>query len=129
MKVSIHLHQFTKMFFAFPASPMPPSSPFAAPQSLRQHPAPQRLRRDLQDILARQMIGCQRRPKSFAHLSAKLLPHQLQNLAPKLLLAGAAGDASGTAMLQPCRTLLPVTLPQMLGLPIARPQQLTSVHQ
>src|ERR1700741_3872522 len=117
------------MFLALPPLPVPSPSPLATPQALRQHPAPQRLRVDVQPILASQMLRRQRWPKALAHDPAVLLPYQLHYLLPEIPLMGPIRRLSRAAVLQPRRPFLPIALPQPLHLPVAPAHPPASIHQ
>src|SRR5438445_6322617 len=51
VKAAVHLYQLPKVFLARAPLPVSPPLPLAAPQTLRQHPAPQRFRIRLQAVL------------------------------------------------------------------------------
>src|SRR5215471_11613611 len=74
------------------------------------------------------MLGCQSRTKTLAYRPPILLPHQLQYLLPKFRFMSMVRGPTHTAMLQPCGTLLPISLPQSLRLPVAHLQELAGIY-
>src|SRR6202041_46522 len=75
VETSIHLHQFSHVFF--PLSPLAVHAllPRPTPQPFGQHPAPQGLRIHFHIIVTRQVLGRQRRPEPLSFLSGILLAH------------------------------------------------------
>src|SRR5579863_1135617 len=128
VKTPVHLHQLPKVPPSLP--PLPIRFPLAppAPQPLRQHPPPQRLRVDPHPVFARQMFGRQRRPKPLSLALPILLPHQLHHPPPKSLWLGSRARPSRIAMLQPLGPFLPIPLPQPLRLPVTHPNQARRIH-
>src|ERR1019366_7328200 len=109
VKAPVHLHQLPKVPPSLPALTIRFSLASSAPQPFRQHPSPQGLRVDPQPILARQMFGRQRRPKSLSLARSVLLPRHLAH--PQNLLSGSArphplsalSQLGGTAALHDAR--------------------------
>jgi len=128
VKAAVHLHQLSEMFLALAPPAVLSPLPFAAPQPLRQHPAPQRLRIHLQPILAGQVLRCQCRTEALAHCPAVFLPHQMHYLPPKRRVVRAIGYPPCTTMPQSRRPFFPVALPQPLRLPVAHAQQSPCIH-
>src|ERR1035437_1677449 len=75
------------------------------------------------------MLGCQRRPQSFAHFARVFLAHQAQHLQAKPLGLGTAGLPPHTTMLQPLGALVLITPPDPLRLPVAQAEDRRGVDQ
>src|ERR1700719_266014 len=116
------------MLLALSPLAMLPMFSFSAPQSLLQHPAPQRLRMYFYAIFLFQMFRCQRRPKTLTYRTAILLSHQLQCLLSEFRFVGMMRTLSRVAMLQPSGSFFAKPLPQTLGLPVTDPQQACCVR-
>src|SRR5207302_5508005 len=129
METAVHLHQFAEVPLALPPLLMRLPLPLPTPQPFGQHPAPQRLRSDVQSVLAGQMFGGQRRPEALPHLAAVLLPHPPQHLLAKRPRLGPSARPPHVAMLQPGRPCAAIPPPQPLRLPITHLQQRRRVHQ
>jgi len=129
VEAAVQLHQLAKMLLACTATEMRTFSPARAhPQSLLQHPAPQRLFIDVQPVFFGQVLGSQRRPEPSLFRPGILLSNPSQHLLPELLWLGSVGTFPRTAMLQSLGTLLPISPPQTLGLPVTQLQYLCGVH-
>ena len=76
MKTAIELHQLAEVRHACATTPMRTALARATPQPLRQHPAPQRLVIDAEPVLARQVLGRQRRAETLVHPAAIFLATQ-----------------------------------------------------
>src|SRR5438445_961938 len=123
VKDAIHLHHLAKVFLALPPTTVYPPLPLAAPQPLRQHPAPQRFGIHPQSILRGQVLRRQRRTETLAHPTAVLFPHQMQHLPPKLRVVSTMRGPSCAAVLQTRSPLFPIPLPPPLRLPLPQPHQ------
>ena len=106
VKAPVHLHHLSKVFLALAPTAVPLPPPLPTPQSLRQHPPPQRLRIDFQPVLRSQVFRRQRRPESLAHRPAVLLPHQ-----PQHLLAETSSPVRGSSAVPRCGASDPPLLP------------------
>jgi hypothetical protein len=76
MKAPIELHQLAEMRFALASTTVRASLPASAPQTGGQHPSPQRVVMDVHAILARQVLGRERRPKPLVNGAAVFLTDQ-----------------------------------------------------
>src|SRR5665213_3494806 len=124
METAVHLHQLAKV--RAPIAPLAMLLALAclAPQTLRQHPPPQRFRVNLQLIFARQVLCRQRRPEA-----AVLFLYFLQNLLPLFGGPRSVGPSPCIPMLEPRYSPRLVALPQPLGLPVAHPHQHRAIRK
>jgi hypothetical protein len=76
MDAAIELDQFPEVRHALAPPPIRTAFPRTTPQPRRQHPPPQRLMVDGEPILARQVLGRERRPKALVDRAAVLLANQ-----------------------------------------------------
>src|ERR1035437_4002668 len=129
VEAPVHLYQFAKLHSRLPPLPVRSPFPHPAPQSFSQHPAPQRLRVNLDPILTSQMLACQRRPESFPHLSRVFLAHQSQHFQAKLFRLLPAGLPPHATMPQSLRTLLLISPPNPLRLAVTQAEDRRRVYQ
>src|SRR6266851_811783 len=129
VETSIHLHQLAHMLFPLSPLAVQPALSRSTPQPFRQHPPPQRLRIHFHIIVARQVLGRQRRPEPLSFLPGILLAHQPQHSFPKFLRLPSVRLPPRASVLQPFGSLFSITLSHPLALAIAQPHHHRGVYQ
>ena len=115
---TVDLHQVPHARAPRPPRMRPHLAPrLGAPQSLRHHPLPQRLRRQPVPVLLHQLLTRQRRPEVRV-----AVPHQGKNLPPNPLSDGIVRPLPAMTRHQPRRTVRPVPPNQPLDLTHADPK-------
>jgi hypothetical protein len=129
MKAPFQLHQLSEGLSSLAALAICRALSLPAPQSLSEHPSPQRLGVDVHSVSLLQLLRHERRPEPLLrHPGISSSPNQTQHPAAKLLRLGAVRPVSRSPMLHPRCPFFLVALPCLLGLPIAHPHKLGRVH-